>query len=321
MKAILFDHYGPPEDLRLGELPRPTPKDHEVLIKVRASSVNAADWHVMRADPFLVRLMFGLRKPKIRVLGADVAGTVEAVGSAVTQFRAGDEVMGCLSAGGWGAFAEYVCAGEGALASKPASATFEQAAACPLAGMTALQAVRDFGKVQPGQTALINGASGGVGTFAVQIAKALGAEVTAVCSSRNVDLARSCGADHVIDYSKDDFTSQGLRYDFILGANGYHPIGAYRRALSPTGRYVMAGGAGKQMTEAMFLGPWLSRGGRKLGNLLMAPKQADLGTVRDLLAEGKIVPAIDRSYPLAQVPEAIAYLEQGHAQGKVVITV
>ena len=320
MKAIHFDHYGAPEDMQLKDFPAPQPGPGEVLIKVRASAVNAADWHVLRADPFLVRLAFGLRKPRLPILGADVAGEVLAVGAGVTRFRAGDAVFGCLSGGNWGAFAEQVCAPEGALALKPAHCTFQQAAAAPLAGMTALQALGRFGKLQAGQKVLVNGASGGVGTFAVQIAKALGAEVTAVCSARNVELARSIGADHVIDYTQVDFTREAGRYDFILGANGYHPIAAYRRTLAPTGRYVMAGGAGKQMTEAMFLGPWLSLGGRKLGNVMMKPSLADLETLAGLLESGQVVPVIDRAYPLAQVPEAIAYLEQGHATGKVVIT-
>lgn len=322
MKAIILDHYGPPEGMKIQEIPRPAPKEHEVLVKVRASSVNAADWHVMRADPFLVRLAYGLLKPKYKILGGDVAGLVEAVGSAVTQFKPGDEVFGCLSGGAWGAFAEFVCAPQGSLTMKPARSTFEQAAAVPLAGMTALQAVRNFGNVQPGQKVLVNGASGGVGTFAVQIAKALGADVTAVCSSRNQDLARSLGADHVIDYAKQDFTQQDKRYDLIIAANGYHPLSAYKQSLTATGRYAMVGGAGKQMAEAIFLGPWLSLGGgRKLGGVAMKPAQQDLKYLRELLETGKVVPAIDRSYRLEQVPDAIRYLEEGHARGKVVITV
>jgi NADPH:quinone reductase-like Zn-dependent oxidoreductase len=320
MKAIVIDHYGPPQDLRLAEFPTPEPRPGEVLVRVRASSVNAADWHLMRADPFLIRLMFGLRRPRFRILGADVAGEVLAVGPGVTQFKPGDAVFGCLSGGAWGAFAEYVCAPAAALALKPGRCSFEQAAASPLAGMTALQALQSSGGLRPGQTALINGASGGVGTFAVQIAKAMGAEVTAVCSTRNLELARSIGADHAIDYSQADFTQQAGRYDFILGANGYHPIAAYRRALTPTGRYVMAGGAGRQMTEAMLLGPWLSRGGRRMGQVMMKPSAAGLETLRRMLESGQVVPVIDRSYPLAQVPAAIAYLEEGHARGKVVIT-
>lgn len=323
MKAIIFDHYGPPEDLTLQEVPEPAPRGQEVLLKVRAAALNAADWHVMRADPFLVRLMCGLFKPRANRLGADVAGVVVAVGPAVTRFKAGDEVFGCLPFGSWGSYAEQVCAGEDVLALKPPQVTFDEAAAVPLAGLTALQALRTVGQLQAGQKALINGASGGVGTMAVQIAKALGAEVTAVCSSRNVELARTLGADHVIDYSKADFTRQEQRYDVIVAANGYHPLAAYKRALTPHGRYVMAGGAGKQMAEAIFKGPWLSeKGGRRLGRVDMKPAAADMQFLAGLLAAGKLKPVIDRRYyGLAQVPEAIRYLEEGHARGKVVITV
>ncbi|HTB22000.1 MAG TPA: NAD(P)-dependent alcohol dehydrogenase [bacterium] len=321
MKAITIDRYGPPECLKLADLPKPEPKEREVLVRVRAGSVNAADWHVMRADPFLVRLAFGLLRPKFKVPGADLAGQVEAVGAAVTRFKVGDEVFGCLSACGWGAFAEYACAPEEALALKPARLSFEQAAAVPLAGMTAVQAVRGFGRVQAGQKVLVNGASGGVGTFAVQVAKALGAEVTAVCSARNLEMARSMGADHVIDYQATDFTRQEARYDLIVAANGYHPISAYKGALGPTGRYAMVGGSGKQMTEVLVQGAWLSKGGQKLGNVLMKPDPKDLDFLRGLMEEGKLIPVVDRSYTLEQVPEAIRYLEEGHARGKVVITV
>lgn len=322
MKAIIFDHYGPPEDLTLQEVPAPVPKGHEVLVKVRAAALNAADWHVMRADPFLVRLMCGLFEPRVKRLGADVAGVVLAVGSAVTRFKAGDEVFGCLPVGTWGSYAEQVCAGEDVLALKPAQVSFDEAAAVPLAGLTALQALRDVGQLKAGQKALINGASGGVGTLAVQIARALGAEVTAVCSSRNVELARSLGAGQVIDYSMEDFTQQEERYDVIVAANGYHPLAAYKRALSPRGRYAMVGGAGKQMAEAIFMGPWLSeKGGRRLGRVDMKPTPADMQFLADLLAAGRLKPVIDRRYGLAQVPEAIRYLEEGHARGKVVVTV
>jgi NADPH:quinone reductase-like Zn-dependent oxidoreductase len=322
MKAIIFDHYGPPEDLTLQEVPAPVPKGDEVLVKVRAAAVNAADWHVMRADPFLVRLRGGLFKPRVKRLGADVAGVVLAAGPAVTRFRAGDLVFGCLPFGTWGSYAEQVCAREEILALKPAPVSFEEAAAAPLAGLTALQALRNFGQLQAGQKVLVNGASGGVGTMAVQIAKALGAEVTAVCSDRNLDLARSLGADHVIDYSREDFTRQAQRYDVIVAANGYHPLAAYKRSLSPQGRYVMVGGAGRQMAEAIFLGPWQSEaGGRRLGRVDMKATPADMQLLAELLEAGKLKPVIDRRYGLAQVPEAIRYLEEGHARGKVVITV
>lgn len=322
MKAIIFDQYGPPELLRLADIPKPAPQANEVLVNVRAASVNAAEWHVVRADPFLVRLMCGLFRPRHQGLGADVAGLVESVGSAVTRFKAGDEVFGCLPLGGWGSYAEHVCAPEGVLVLKPPGPSFEEAAAVPLAGLSALQALRDIGQLKSGETALINGASGGVGSFAVQIAKAMGAEVTAVCSSRNQDMARSLGADHVIDYSQEDFTQSGKRYDVIVAANGYHPLAAYKRALSPKGRYAMVGGKGKQMAEAIFFGPWQSeKGGRRLGRVDMKPNLPDLQFLAELLDSGKLVPVIDRRYPLDKVPEAIRHVEAGHCQGKVVITV
>jgi NADPH:quinone reductase-like Zn-dependent oxidoreductase len=322
MKAIVFDHYGPPEDLTIQEVPPPEPQASEVLVSVRAAALNAADWHVMRADPFLVRLMCGFFKPRRQRLGADVAGVVLAVGLGVTRFKARDEVFGCLPLGAWGSYAEQVCAAQDILALKPAQVSFDEAAAVPLAGLTALQALRDVGQLQAGQKALINGASGGVGTFAVQVAKALGAEVTAVCSSRNAEQARTMGADHVLDYATVDFTQQAQRYDVIVAADGYHPLAAYKRALTPQGRYVMVGGAGKQMAEAIFFGPWQSeKGGRRLARVDMKPNQADMQFLAELLDAGKLKPVIDRRYSLAQVPQAIRYLEEGHARGKVVITV
>jgi NADPH:quinone reductase-like Zn-dependent oxidoreductase len=322
MKAIVFDHYGPPEDLTLQEVSAPAPQANEVLVGVRAAALNAADWHVLRADPFLVRLMCGFFKPRRQRLGADVAGVVLAVGSGVSRFKAGDEVFGCLSLNAWGSYAEQVCAAQDVLASKPARASFDEAAAVPLAALTALQALRDVGQLQAGQTVLINGASGGVGSFAVQIAKALGAGVTAVCSSRNAGQASSMGADRVLDYATVDFTQQDQRYDVIVAANGYHPLAAYKRALTPQGRYVMVGGAGKQMAEAVFFGPWQSeKGGRRLSRVDMKPNQADMQFLAELLDAGKLKPVIDRRYSLAQVPQAIRYLEEGHARGKVVITV
>ena len=322
MQAIVFDHYGPPEGLKLLDVPTPVPKAGEVLIKVHAAALNAADWHLLRADPFLVRLMCGLFAPRDKRLGADVAGVVQAAGPGVTRFKVGDEVFGCLPIGALGSYAELACAPERVLALKPAGLSFAQAAAVPLASLTALQALRDACGLQAGERALINGASGGVGCFAVQIAKAMGAEVTAVCSSRNVELARSIGADHVIDYSQTDFTQQAERYDVILAANGYHPLTAYKRVLTPKGRYAMTGGAGKQMAESIFLGPWHSeRNGRKFKTGGMKANVADLEYLRGLMETGKLVPVIDRSYTLQQVPEAIAYLEEGHARGKIVITV
>jgi len=322
MKAIVYTEYGSPDVLQLQDVEKPVPAEGEVLIKVYAASVNAADLHLLRADPFLVRLMSGLLKPKNTILGADIAGRVEAVGSNVKQLKPGDEVFGDISGCGWGGFAEYVCAREDALVLKPANLTFAQAAAVPMAAVTALQGLRGRGHIQPGQKVLINGASGGVGTFAVQIAKSFGAEVTAVCSTRNVAMARSIGADHVIDYTQEDFTLSAQRYDLILAGNGFHPIADYQRALSPAGTYVMTGGSGAQMSQAMLQGPWISMtGSKKMGNMLAKPNHQDLVFIQELLAAGKIVPVIDRSYPLSQVPDAIRYLEEGHAQGKVVITI
>ncbi len=321
MQAIVCHEYGSPDVLQLEELPQPTPSDDEVLVKVHAASVNAGDWHLLRADPFLIRLMFGLLKPKFQILGTDVAGRVEAVGKNVTRFGPGDEIFGDLSACGFGAFAEYVCASETAIAPLPANLTFEEAAAVPSAAVTALQALRDQGKIQSGQKVLINGATGGVGTFAVQIAKSFGAEVTGVCSTHKMDLVRSLGAEHVIDYTQEDFTKNGQRYELILAANGYHPISAYKRALNPGGTYVMTGGSGKQMFQAMLYGPWISMtGNKKMGNLLVKPNSEDLVFLKELLQAGKVTPVIDRRYPLSAVADAIRYLEEGHARGKVVIT-
>jgi NADPH:quinone reductase-like Zn-dependent oxidoreductase len=350
MKAIVYTKYGPPDVLRLIDVEKPTPRDNEVLIKIYAVSLNAADWHLLRADPFLVRLMAGFLKPKNQILGADIAGRVEAVGKNVKQFQPGNEVFGDISECGLGGFAEYVCASEDALVLKPVNISFEEAASVPMAAVTALQGLRDKGQIQPGlvassaccspmhpglvassaccspmhpgQKVLINGASGGVGTFAVQIAKSFGAEVTAVCSTRNLDMARSIGADHVIDYTKEDFTKNGKCYDLILAANGYHPISDYKRALSPRGIYVMTGGSGAQMFQAMFIGPWISMtGNKKMGSIMAKPNQKDLTIMKELLETGKVVPVIDRRYPLSEAAEAIRYLEEGHAKGKVVITV
>jgi NADPH:quinone reductase-like Zn-dependent oxidoreductase len=322
MKAIVSTKYGSPDVMQLQEVARPTPKDDEVLVKVFAAGVNAADWRWLRGDPLVGRFMYGLLRPKNPILGADIAGRVEAVGKDVTVFQPGDAVFGDLSGGGFGGFAEYVCARADALALKPANLTFEQAAAAPMAAVTALQGLRTTGKIQPGHKVLVNGASGGVGTFAVQIAKSFGAEVTAVVSTRKVGQARSLGADHVIDYTQEDFTQNGQQYDLILAANGYQPISAYKRALSPAGTYVMTGGSNAQMFQAMLLGPWHFRTGtQKMGSGGAGPNQKDLGFVRELLAAGKVVPVIDRCYPLSQVPDAIRYVEAGHARGKVVITV
>ncbi len=322
MRAIVYHTYGSPDVLELEEVEKPAPQDDEVLVKVYAASVNALDWHLLRADPFLARLNMGLLKPKHQILGADVAGRVEAVGGNVKQLRPGDEVFGDIFESGLGGFAEYVCTREVALVLKPSNISFDEAAAIPVAALTALQGLRDKGQIQPGQKVLINGASGGVGTFAMQIAKALGAEVTAVCSTRNVDMVRSLGADQVIDYTKEDFTKSGQRYDLILAVNGYHPILDYKRALSPKGRYVMTGGNMAQFFQAIALGPVISMtGSQKMGNFLAKANHNDLLFIKELLEAGKVKPVIDRRYPLSEVAEAIRYLEEGHAQGKVVITV
>jgi len=322
MEAIVYAKYGPPDVLQLKEVEKPTPKGDEVLIKVYAASVNAADWHLLRGKPFLVRLMgFGLLRPKNKILGADIAGRVEEVGGNVRQFKPGDEVFGDLSGCGWGGFSEYVCARENALALKPANISFEEAAAVPMAAVTALKGLRDKGKIQPGQKVLINGASGGVGTFALQIAKSFGAEVTGVCSPKKMDMARSMGADHVIDYTQEDFTQNGQRYDLILAANGYHPISDYKRALSPKGIYVMTGGSGAQMFQAMLLGPWISMtGSKKMCALMAKANPKDLVFMKELLEAGKVKPVIDRRYPLSEAADALRYLEEGHARGKVIIT-
>jgi NADPH:quinone reductase-like Zn-dependent oxidoreductase len=322
MKAIVYHNYGSPDVLKLEEVQKPVPHDDEVLVKVLAASAAAGDWHLLRAKPFLARFMYGLLKPKYNILGADVAGRVEAVGRNVKQFQPGDEVFGDLSTCGFGAFAQYVAVPEQALALKPTNLTFEEAAAVPVSAVTALFGLRDLEHMQPGQKVLINGASGGVGTFAVQIAKSFGAEVTAVCSTGNIDMVRSLGADHVIDYTKADFTQNGHRYDLILAANGYHPLSAYQRALNPQGIYVMTGGSTAQMFEAMLLGPWRSRkGGQRMGNSLAKPNQKDLMFIKELIEAGKVTPVIDRRFPLRDVADAIRYLEVGHAKGKVVITV
>src|SRR5687767_7586119 len=299
MKAIVYTEYGSPDVLHLKEVVKPTPKDDEVLVKVYAVSANAADLHLLKADPFLIRLSSGLLKPKNQILGSDIAGRVEAVGKNVKQFKPGDEVFGDISADGWGGFAEYACAREDAFALKPANMSFEEAAAVPMAAVTAVQGIRYAGQIRPGQKVLIHGASGGVGTFALQLAKSFGAEVTAVCSTRNLDMARSIGADHVIDYTREDFTKSGPRYDLILAVNGHHPILDYRRALSPQGICVVAGGPLAQIFQAMVLGPLISRLGSKkhvFMGIATTPKK-DLLVLKELLEAGKVVPVIDKSYP------------------------
>jgi len=320
MMAIVYHRYGPPEVLGLREVGRPVVGDDGVLIRVRAASVNPYEWHFMRGEPYLARLQMGL-KPRTGRLGVDVAGTVEAVGRKVTEFQRGDEVFGTCE----GAFAEYAVGSETSLVSKPANVSFEQAGAVGIAAFTAMQGLRDFGSVRAGQTVLINGAAGGVGTFAVQFAKVWGAEVTAVCSTRNIDLVRSIGADHVIDYTRDDFTRGDQGYDLMLDLIGNHSLSRCRRVLTPNGTFVMLGGQS---------GRWIRPMDRVLKTLLSSPfvsqklvlgraawRKDDLRAIRELLRTGQVTTVIDRTYPLSQVAEAIRYLEEGHARGKVVITV
>ena len=325
MKAIVYCDYGL-KNLKLEDIEKPTPTDDQILVKVRAASINPYDWHFIEGTPYIMRMMgVGLRKPKDTRIGVDFAGTVEAVGKNVTKFKPGDDVFG----GRGGAFAEYVCRrADGAVALKPASITFEQAASVNIAGITALQALRDKGKVQPGQKVLINGASGGVGTFAVQIAKSFGADVTGVCSTRNVDLVRSLGADHVIDYTKEDFAKGTERYDVILDNVPNHSLSECRHVLNPQGKYVMIGGGGPndsrwvgpfgRVIHSLLLSPFISQ---KMGMMMADANQNDLTILADMMQSGKVKPVIDRTYKLSEVPAAIAYLEEGHARGKVVITV
>ncbi|MGD0693795.1 MAG: NAD(P)-dependent alcohol dehydrogenase [Terriglobia bacterium] len=319
MKAIVCTQYGPPDVLQFTEVAKPTPKDDEVLIKIHAASVNPIDSYLMRGPLFFLPMIGGLLKPKHKIPGCDIAGRVEAVGRNVKQFQPGDQVFGATSGGG---FAEYVCAIEDKLALKPANLSFQDAAAVPIAAITALQGLRDQGRIQRGHKVLVDGASGGVGTFAVQIAKSFGAEVTAVCSTRNVDTARSIGADHVIDYTREDFTQSGQRYDLILGANAHHSVFDYWRALSRDGIFVMAGGALARIFQAMLLAPFLSRiGGKKMRFFIAKINTKDLVLLKDLLEAGKVAPVMDRRYPLSDAAEALRYREEGHARGKVVITV
>jgi NADPH:quinone reductase-like Zn-dependent oxidoreductase len=323
MKAIVCEKYGSPEVLQLKDVENPAPKDHEVLVKVSAVSLNAYDWHLLTADIFMVRLMGGgVFKPKYAILGADIAGRVEAVGRKVMQFRAGDEVFGDISMCGNGGLAEYACAPEVRLATKPISLSFEEAAAVPMAAVTALQGLRDQGHIQSGQKVLIHGASGGVGTFALQLAKWFGAEVTGVCSSRNIEQAIGLGADHVIDYGREDFSQQGARYDLILAVNGHRTLSEYQRALTPAGKYVMAGGTGAQIFEAMLLGPFVSTlWGKKMGGVSAAPNQKDLVFLKELCEAGKLKAVVDKRFPLLQAADAFRYLGTRHARGKVVITI
>jgi NADPH:quinone reductase-like Zn-dependent oxidoreductase len=318
MKAIVQDRYGSPDVLDLREIDKPVVEDGEVLVRVRAASANPADWHFMRGLPYVMRPQSGLDKPKNGVLGRDVAGQVEAVGKDVTRFRPGDEVFANVGTGG---FAEYTCVSEDFLELKPVNLTFEQTAAVPLAGLTALQGLRDAGQVQPEQKVLIIGASGGVGTFAVQIAKSFGADVTGVCSTRNVEMVRSLGADHVIDYTQEDFAQSGQKYDLIFQLAGTRSPSACRRALTPKGTLVLSSGESSgrwigpvdRIIKAVVLSPFV---GQKLGSFLAKPNSDDLQFLKELIEAGKVTPVIDRTYPLSETPEAIRYLEEGHAEGK-----
>lgn len=314
MKAILFTEYGSPDVLQFKDVEKPVPADNEVLIKVYAASANPLDWHSMRGAPFLARVEFGLQRPRDPRLGADVAGRVEAVGKNVTQFQIGDEVFGDIFKG---SFAEYACTSEKLLVAKPANSSYEAAAAVPVAALTALQGLRDKGQIRSGQKVLINGASGGVGTFAVQIAKSYGTEVTGVCSTRNLDLVHSIGADHVIDYTKEDFTNNGQRYDLIFDTIGNLSVSGCQHALSPNGICAIAG-----FTTMFHLFQVMLFGGKKVGMMETAKAdKKDLLFIKELLETGKVVPVIDRTYKLNETAEAIRYLETSRARGKVVITV
>jgi len=318
MKAILYTKYGPPDVLELHDIEKPSPKNDEVLVRVHAASINALEWRRFTLPMIIVRIMgAGIREPGNKSLGADFAGRVEGVGAGVTHYKPGDDVFGVRR----GSFAEYVCAPETMIAPKPANISFEAAAAIPLAGLTALQALRDTGKIQSGQAVLVHGAGGGVGTFAVQIAKSLGTEVTAVCGPRNVQVVRSAGADHVIDYTREDFTKSGQRYDLIIAANGYRSIFEYRRVLKSNGIYVVVGGDLTQMIQALVLGPFLSRSGKKMTGMMTRPNHDDLVFLKELIEAGQFVPVIDRCYPLAKAAEAHRYVLEGHVRGKVILTI
>jgi NADPH:quinone reductase-like Zn-dependent oxidoreductase len=332
MKAIVQDRYGSADVLQLRDVDRPVPGDHEVLVRIQAAAVNARDWHIMRGDPYIVRLVapaiFGLSAPKAKIRGSDFAGRIEAVGPGVQRFQPGDEVYGDVREAD-GAFAEYVCVPETAVERKPANLTFVQAAAMPLAGGTALIGLRDVARVQPGQRVLVNGASGGVGTFAVAMAKSFGAEVTGVCRTRNVELVRSLGADHVIDYTERDFTATGQRYDVILDLVGNRSLTECRRALTPNGTLVLSGGGVSGGGRPSVFGPMglMIRGqamsrfiGQRVALLTATPSAGTLVALRELAESGAITPVIDRTYPLSEVPEAIRYVELEHARAKVVIT-
>lgn len=321
MKAFVYREYGATDVLKLDHVEKPTPKDGEIVVRVRAVSLNKADLYFLKGEPFMLRLENGLQKPKRTILGADISGVVEAVGKNVKQYKLGDEVFADLSSSGLGGLAEYVCAKESAFAHKPTNLSHEEAAAVPMAAVTALQSLKK-GNIKAGQKVLINGASGGVGTFAVQIAKSFDTEVTAVCSSKHIENARSLGADHTIDYNKENFTKNGKRYDLILATNGYHTLADYKRALTTNGVYVCSGGALKQIFESIILGNLATIGtNKKMTNLSAKPNQDDLIFVKQLIESGKVKSFVEKTYPFEQTPEAFRHLAQGHASGKIVIKI
>lgn len=322
MKALVYEKYGSPDVLFFSERQKPKIGDFEVLLKVHTASLNSADLHLLKADPFLARFFSGLFRPKYKILGTDVAGIIEAVGSKVSKFASGEEVFGSLFENGFGAFAEYAHPTENSLVQKPASLSFEEAASLPTAGVTALQGLRDAGKIQAGQKVLINGASGGVGSFAVQLAKFFGAEVSAVCSAKNLEQSSRLGADHVIDYNKEDFTKSGKTYDLILAVNGFHPLSDYLNCLNAGGRYVMVGGTNAQMFQSLLRGQALAKKTKKhVAVLTLEPekKQPDLLFLTQLCEQGKLKVLLDKVYAFDNTIEAFRYLEQGHAGGKIVI--
>lgn len=322
MKAVVYHEYGSPEVLELKEVETPTPKDNEVLIKVHVTSVNSWDWDLLRGKPFIVRLVGGgISKPKINILGCDIAGTVEAIGKKVTQFKVGDEVFGDLSGGNWGGFADYVCAREKELSLKPTGINFEQAASLPQAAVMALQGVRDYGKVKAGQKVLINGAGGGIGTFAIQMAKEAGAIITGVDGVQKFDLMRTLGADHVIDYKQEDFTQNGERYDLILDVVGHHSIYDYKKALTPTGNYRMIGGPTPLIFQSVFVAPFITMFTKKKMGILAQETNKDLAYLAELVVTGKLKPIIDKVYSLAETPKALQFLGDGSVLGKVIIKI
>ena len=322
MKAIVCDKYGSPDVLELKEIKKPFPNENQVLVKVHSASLNFGNLVLLKGRPFLARFAFGLTKPKYSIPGGDIAGTIEAVGKDVKQFKVGDEIFGDLSACGWGGFAEYVTVPEYALALKPRNISFEEAAATPMAGVTALQGLRNKGKIESGHKVLIYGASGGVGTFAVQIAKSFGAEVTGVCSTRNIEILHAIGADHIIDYTKEGLSKHKERYDLVLGVNGSNSLSIYKRVLKQNGKFVHVGGSESQLYQTLLYGPFISfTGNKKISSLLQKANQQDLNDLKELLENGKVKPIIDKRFKLSEVREAFNYFQEGHAQGKVIITV